>query len=265
VTARVSTGSGNWGTAGTWNPNGVPVAADDLTIQAGHNVTMNAAAGACNTLAINGTLTIATGLGALALTAQQDVNFNNGSRLTADLSGSVADSFTLKLNGAADNVNFYGLKFNRDPAGITLKGYQRTRWTTLNGAIVAGATAATVADATGWQVGDRIVFGSTQVFNATPRVDEVVLTSVVGNVLGWVGGITYDHASAGYVGNFSSNLTIQSANTAVPTIDGHNYAYCVHLHGSAAAGGERRGAGRSLRLYRRGVQLRGVAIEHIIQ
>jgi hypothetical protein len=51
-----STGSGNWKTAGTWSCGQVPGSGDDVTIVAGHTVTMNSNPGACNNLTINGTL-----------------------------------------------------------------------------------------------------------------------------------------------------------------------------------------------------------------
>jgi hypothetical protein len=237
VTARVSTGTGNWNTAGTWNPNGVPVAADTLTIQAGHNVSMNAAAGACTSLTVNGTLTVPAALGALALTLEQGITFANAATFVCDLHASYADSFTLTLNnqanGGSPSTNYYGVTFQPNPAGITLRGFQKTRWSQLVGAIAAGAVAATVADATGWQVGDVIVFGPTQAFAAGAggiKADKKTLTSVnpATGVLGWAGGLTYSHAINGYVGNLSSNVTIQSAKP-VPVSSTNDYqSFCTH-------------------------------------
>lgn len=110
------------------------------------------------------------------------------------------------------NTNGLGIQTS-GTSTLVLKGAPRKRWTRLNGAIVSGATSATVDDATGWRVGDRIIFGTTQAYNATPRIDIVTLTSVAGNAIGWTGGIAYDHADNGYVGNFSSNLIIRPYST----------------------------------------------------
>ncbi len=52
---RVSTGSGNWTTAATWSPAGVPATTDNITIQAGHTVTVNNT-GYCLSLTVNGTV-----------------------------------------------------------------------------------------------------------------------------------------------------------------------------------------------------------------
>ncbi len=38
---KISTGSGNWNVAATWNPSGVPTIADDVIVQASHKVILN--------------------------------------------------------------------------------------------------------------------------------------------------------------------------------------------------------------------------------
>ncbi len=50
---RVSASSGLWTTATTWSPAGIPTTADDLTILAGHNITISATAN-CRHLVVNG-------------------------------------------------------------------------------------------------------------------------------------------------------------------------------------------------------------------
>ncbi len=55
ATDRVSTGTGPWTTPGTWSPSGLPLPGDNITILAGHIVTMDGNAGACNSLTIDGT------------------------------------------------------------------------------------------------------------------------------------------------------------------------------------------------------------------
>jgi hypothetical protein len=129
-----------------------------------------------------------------------------------DLSASKAYSFTLYLNqGGATNTSFVG---TQGANKISLSGFPRKRWTQLQSGVSVGATSATVIDATGWSVGDRIVFGttSTSTIAATARAqhEEVVLTSVSGNVVGWSGGLTYEHIASGYVGNLTSNVVVRS-------------------------------------------------------
>lgn len=53
---KVSTASGNWNTAGTWSPSGVPGAGDAVAILSGHNVTLDVN-GTCGVLNVIGTLT----------------------------------------------------------------------------------------------------------------------------------------------------------------------------------------------------------------
>jgi hypothetical protein len=76
---KVSNGSGNWGAAGTWTPGGAPTAADDVTIAAGHTVTMNDNPGAARSLTIDGTAnwiqarTTNVGVGGIIINAGGDI------------------------------------------------------------------------------------------------------------------------------------------------------------------------------------------------
>jgi len=56
ATDRVSSGSGNWATAATWSPSGVPASGDNITVLSGHTIAINSNAGTCNNLTVNGTL-----------------------------------------------------------------------------------------------------------------------------------------------------------------------------------------------------------------
>ncbi len=109
---RTSTASGNWATAGTWTPAGVPTAADDITILSGHTITMNGNPGVCLSLTIAGTANWTTaritnvGAGGLTL--------SNGAILSGTGTGTlnVAGDFTV-LPGATTqlargNVNVTG-------------------------------------------------------------------------------------------------------------------------------------------------------------
>ena len=217
MAAITSAGSGNWSATGTWVGGVVPTSADTVTIASGHTVTLDAVGCACLSVTTAGT-------GTLTCTTSANWDFTLGNT-TGDTNNILISTGTLNLDMSAAQTYTGTVYLNKGnvAAGIgvqssgtgsvTLKGAPRNRWTRLNGAITAGATSATVDDATGWRVGDKIMFGTTQAYNATPRIDEVVLTSVSGNNIGWTGGITYDHADNGYVGNFSSNLTVRPYST----------------------------------------------------
>jgi G8 domain len=58
ATAKSSTGTGNWNTAGTWSPVGVPANGDDVTVVTGHTVTVDVNTASLASLTVNGTLTV---------------------------------------------------------------------------------------------------------------------------------------------------------------------------------------------------------------
>lgn len=102
---RVSITSGNWASAGTWSPAGIPAAGDNITIAATHIITMNDNPGSCLSLTVNGTAdwagvrTTNVGTGGLVM--------NNGSALNdASSSGrlNVAGGYTVTA-GSSVTVN----------------------------------------------------------------------------------------------------------------------------------------------------------------
>lgn len=216
--AAISTaGSGNWSSTtpnAPWPGGTVPTNADDVTIANTHTVTLESAAVALSvTVASGGTLQ-ATGGTTWSLTVERGITQNSGGTISFDMSSDVTKTGTVVLNNvrAAAASNYYWLV----NAGATcvLKGFPKTRWTTLAADVAVSATTATVAAATGWQTGDKLVFATTQAYNATPRVDASTGTNTVaGTSLSNLTAMTYAHASGGYVGNFSSNLVVRP-NTA---------------------------------------------------
>lgn len=223
-----SAGSGNWSAGGTWVGSTVPASSDDAVIASTHTVTLDTTGCVAKSITINsgGTLTNTTGA-AWDVTVGNvtgdtaNIVLNSGGTLNLDMSAVPAYAGTVYLNKGG-NAAGLGIQTG-GTSTFSLKGAVRKRWTRLNGAIAAGATSAVVDDASGWRVGDRIIFGTTQPYNATPRIDEVILTSISGVNIGWTGGITYDHADNGYVGNFSSNLTISRYGTNLSYVAADNY------------------------------------------
>lgn len=74
-------------------------------------------------------------------------------------------------------------------------GAHKTCWSTASGALAAGATSITVADATGWQVGDEVWVTATARPNVSSywdRHDRRVITAVDGNTI-TVAGLTNAH------------------------------------------------------------------------
>src|ERR1700733_3550403 len=88
-----NTATGTWSTATSWLPVGVPTAVDNVTIQAGQIITMDANPGACNNLTISGTLTWTTGR---TLNVSGNLLLNSGGAITGTATGnlSVTGTFT---------------------------------------------------------------------------------------------------------------------------------------------------------------------------
>ncbi len=97
---KISSGSGNWNTAGTWTPSGVPTAADNVTIANGHTVSINAT-GVCNSLTIgqgaSGVLQY-TGGAARTLTVNSDITINNGGSFIVNTGSNVTHALIVKGN-----------------------------------------------------------------------------------------------------------------------------------------------------------------------
>jgi hypothetical protein len=89
---KTSTGSGNWTTAASWNPSGLPVAGDVVSIQAGHTITVtsnvNSSSGSPITINVSGTLAFSGGGSKLRLSSGSTINLLAGSNLIGNGSGS---------------------------------------------------------------------------------------------------------------------------------------------------------------------------------
>jgi Ig-like domain CHU_C associated/Secretion system C-terminal sorting domain len=92
---KTSAGTGDWNTAGTWSPSGVPSCSDVVAIASGHNVTVSTSASAAGvTIATGGTLTSSTGGNLTVGCTNNNASFvNNG---TYSISAG-----TLTVNGSA--------------------------------------------------------------------------------------------------------------------------------------------------------------------
>src|ERR1041385_5262922 len=99
--ARVSNvAAGNWNTAGSWLPIGVPAAGDDVTIQAGQSITLNAPGGSCNNLIISGMLTYP---GANTLAVGGNLTMNAGSAAIGTVNGGIMNVSGTFLAAAGGN------------------------------------------------------------------------------------------------------------------------------------------------------------------
>lgn len=121
---KISIGTGNWNTAGTWSPNGVPTAADNVTIANGHVVSINAS-GQCNNLIIGQgaatTLQFSTNTGR-TLVVNNNITVNPGAVFTTlstsnathtvSLEGNVVNNGTIDFTIDANSI--VNVVFNKD-------------------------------------------------------------------------------------------------------------------------------------------------------
>lgn len=121
---KISVGTGNWNTAGTWSPNGVPTAADNVTIANGHVVSINAS-GQCNNLVIGQgaatTLQFSTNTGR-TLVVNNNITVNPGAVFTTlstsnathtvSLEGNVVNNGTIDFTIDANSI--VNVVFNKD-------------------------------------------------------------------------------------------------------------------------------------------------------
>jgi len=197
-----SNATGPWNTGSTWVGGAVPGIGDAVTILAAHTVTLD---GACvaQSVTVAGVLTCSTSVNS-SLTTQTFIT-ETASATTPyvfDVSSSPTVTCTIAVNASSSTTAANQRMTLAGDTGCTFKGWHRTRKTSLVTPLVAGvSTSCTVLDATGWQQGDEIVFGTTDDYANPPHHDTVVLTNVTGNDIAWTGAVTYGHVAEGSVGN----------------------------------------------------------------
>ncbi len=200
ATAYVSnTAAGLWNVTTSWLPAGIPTAGDDVTIQAGQIITMNANPGACNNLTISGTL---TWVNARTLTVAGNLTINSGGSITGTATGvlSVAGTFT-----AASGTETIGQNAMTIASGSTFNGIvtynSATGAQTFNGAI-------TMNTASG------ITFNATRTVNFNGAVATNGTVALSGSAVGTLNmGSTLNVPSGSLLSIGNTNLTVTGATT----------------------------------------------------
>ena len=114
---KTSTGTGNWNTAGTWSPSGVPGIGDDVIIAATHTVTIDVSTNSLASLTINGTLTIGDNSTNRIVTVAGNIIVNSGGVFQSAgnggndviVSGNLTNNGTFDMNtGGNADVTFNG-------------------------------------------------------------------------------------------------------------------------------------------------------------
>lgn len=240
-------GSGLWSSVtnnAPW-PGGVaPVEGDSVVIAVGHTVTVDGTytAGDDTTTAftVNGTLKASRSVnssltikGQLFTAAATTATIDYGRLSTTDPIPSTVTA-TLILNKSAAMANYkYGL-FVADTSNFYACGSTRTRNARLTADLAVSGTSVTVDDATGWAVGDTIVFAPSD--GTTNHYDKKTISTITPGTGTTAtitfGAVTYAHATNCPITNLYSNVTIKNYNTA-------NYSFICFRHTSTASNSRR--------------------------
>ncbi len=215
-----SAATGNWSATATWTGGVVPVLGDKVTIAAGHTVTVDNTSAVCGddtitALTVNGTLK-ASRSATNSLRVRGDLYINTGGIDYGTVGDPIPDTIiaTLFLNDSATMATTkYGLRTNMNTGtftGFHFRGATKKRLTTTVGAVASGASSVTVDDATGWKLGDRLVFAPTN-SNASSHFVRTI-SNLVGNVVTLSATVPAALAASHYVMNTTCNVRIRPFN-----------------------------------------------------
>lgn len=217
-----SAGTGNWSTGATWVGGVAPTAADAAVILNTHVVTLTDATCVCDSLTINsgGQLAV-NGAADTKLVVDKGIAVSSTTGyLNLDMSAAPTKKCEIYINADAAAASSLTTTALNIAARVTLKGAQKTAWTLTSAAMTGGSTTSVhVDDATGWVVADKLVFATTQAFNATPKTDAVTIATLTFDsgttgpaTVTWTdgtgagGSVENSHADNCLVGNFTRNL-----------------------------------------------------------
>ena len=197
ATNFTSAASGNWGTAATWSPSGVPTSKDNVTIAHGMTITVNTAA-ACTNLTIGD-----------ATSGVTTVNVSSG--ITLSIAGACSInpsnlSNTYTLNAGAGTINIAGT-FAWSTTGTNLVEAS-TGTLTFTPAITIAASTQSV----------KLTGAGTINFNSSFTDNYNKLVPYTGSTINFAGGYTVSTTAASWAGvgtaNFSGTSTI-TANSSL--------------------------------------------------
>lgn len=177
-----SLATGNWATIGTWSCGHVPLATDDVTVAAGHVVTMNSNPGRALSLTVNGTVnwaqnrTLNVGVGGVAINAGGDVTGTANGVLTS--TGGLAINSTLTSNTVTVTL--------QTTAAQTISGTGSLARLTVTGAGVTATNTGTVTVRTALAGTGRLTNTGTLNLGGTSAITTLT-ANAVGNAVNYTG------------------------------------------------------------------------------
>jgi cell surface hyaluronidase len=190
----------DWHIASSWSPARVPMASDNVSIPAGHSMSLT---GPC----VAATVNVSGELLATTSDAKLDTRWvlvrGRGARFEVGRQGSpFLQSFTLTLTGNlgdSENILDAGTKFlmvemegqlhlhgNDDPS--------RRSWTKLGATASAGTTTLTLSENVTWKAGDQIVIAASK--DWTEAEKRTLARDAVGNLVTLTAALTHAHHGA---------------------------------------------------------------------
>jgi len=214
--------SGNWSDPAVWQKGRVPVNGDKVWVPVVYSLTVDGITANVKWARVDGTLAFATrantrlNIDTLIGTAQSHLQI------------ATEEPFTTKIMITDDGpINTQWDKFMMS-RGIVwhgssdIHGAAKTTWSTAT-PVEAGATQLTVADVTGWKVGDRLILGGSGVVGSrgrgqlTVQDDLATIARIDGNVVTLTAPLTYSHGAVEgqnpVVTNMTRNVVVESAAT----------------------------------------------------
>ena len=186
-------GSGNWSSTtvnAPWTTGVPPVLGDSVIINTGHTVTVDGTYSAgddtATAIQVFGTLKASRSVSSL-LTVRGKLFITTGGTLDygtqADPIPSGVTAFIAGNDSAVQANNKWGIETDtaNNWAGFRMWGASKTLRTQVSVAALSTDTTITVADATGWQVNDIIVFDGTLAENILNSSRTVKITAITGN------------------------------------------------------------------------------------
>ncbi|MES2680612.1 MAG: T9SS type A sorting domain-containing protein [Bacteroidota bacterium] len=128
---KISITTGNWNTAGTWSPSGVPTAADNVTIANGHVVSINVDAQCNNLIVGQGSATTLRFNGGTARTLNVNNNITVNSAAIFNVNTSSNQTHALIVEG--DLVNNGSIDFATDANSLVNTSFIKNGNQTLSG------------------------------------------------------------------------------------------------------------------------------------